>query len=587
MSKAEWKAISEIKKIICNPDIPFLNLLNCLQQNLLLISFENVCSQKLMIKTYKAEHYTEQEKETVFELFKNTFPDKLVNNYIIFFKQVITIEEKYYGLIKNDIKMLFASLDEFVMFLGKYVCENPEMISFAKELLMQAAEDVLPRKNFYNAVKLFSYEGISWKKRKVFIHDYEMAIWYGVLAEKLDDVSFGKEMVVDYHFDIKPCFTLEVTDWSWKRRLMYASSYYVSVANSKYERLMNTQDPMYHHYKCYICKRASLLNTPYDIYDLIMNLVNRQFAAETTMDYLTRINDKVGTTLTYVLSMYFVVYIELLFLMFNKDNYLIISINELKERMFGSNYIDDDECYRIYRLAFRNYDKIGNFMVVEEGVLVGKWMFNSDYLVFEQGRERIFNSQNDHRLGKELNEFGKEVVERFVRDIADSCGWKTIKSNFKIKKTDIDLVAYKSGTVILGQIKSNHCVRTPYSLWKASRIIEEANEQIDKCKEAIEKDENLLYSSLKRENIVNKRTDIKEIKYIIISGNGYLETNKKNIPVISIEDLHNLLTLEKENLLFDEFLNCPPIHYELIEYPEYRESVVETEEYKIVYNELE
>ena len=75
--------------------------------------------------------------------------------------------------------------------------------------------------------------------------------------------------------------------------------------------------------------------------------------------------------------------------------------------------------------------------------------------------------------------FGKNVFENVVKSITKGCGWEVLQSGLKVKKTDFDLVAYKDGKVILGQIKVAHCNRKPFQLWKAECIIRKAIEQIN------------------------------------------------------------------------------------------------------------
>lgn len=85
---------------------------------------------------------------------------------------------------------------------------------------------------------------------------------------------------------------------------------------------------------------------------------------------------------------------------------------------------------------------------------------------------------------------------------------------------------------------------------------------------------------------VSQKENIKNVIFIIISGNGYLNGNGK-VPVIGIEDWGNLLQLEASSPEFYEFIECPPMMYSLEKQPEYRDSLIETEEYILLYNELE
>ena len=140
--------------------------------------------------------------------------------------------------------------------------------------------------------------------------------------------------------------------------------------------------------------------------------------------------------------------------------------------------------------------------------------------------------------------------------------------------------------MILGQVKASHTTRKPYSLWKANEVILDANRQILRCKKAIEEDKYLLYSNLKREKIVSRREEIKNVIFIVICGNSYLNGNGE-IPVVGIEDWNNLLKIDTGKPEFYKFLECPSMMYKLDDIPEYKESIIETEEYVLLYNELE
>lgn len=96
----------------------------------------------------------------------------------------------------------------------------------------------------------------------------------------------------------------------------------------------------------------------------------------------------------------------------------------------------------------------------------------------------------------------------------------------------------------------------------------------------------MLYSNLKREKIVSRREEIKNVIFIVICGNSYLNGNGE-IPVVGIEDWNNLLKIDTGKPEFYKFLECPSMMYKLDAIPEYKESIIETEEYVLLYNELE
>ena len=324
--------------------------------------------------------------------------------------------------------------------------------------------------------------------------------------------------------------------------------------------------------------------------DLIMTLLERQFSTETLFDFLLRLTMPTGEIVTYMLSVFLYLYIRLIRLTVDSNkNYEIVTWKELKNNICFHERIDGSTFEDIKRICFKDINediKDNLFPKMSNGILIAPWMFDGDFVIFELIRERYFSNVSKLNLGKQVDFFGKNVIEVWIKAVAERAGWKVLVSPLKIKSTDFDLVAYKAGVIMIGQIKTYYCTRNLYSIWKAKEVIECANLQIERCKVALQKDNNLLYSNLKREKIVERREEIKKIIYIIISGNGYI-SGDTDVPVVSSEDWKNLVEMDTNSQEFEKFLKCPPAMYELEHRPEYRESVIDTSEYTIWYNELE
>lgn len=536
--------------------------------------------------------YSENQKNEIYDLFISHYSSEQVKNYILFIGTMCRIEEEYKTRIKEYIKKEFDSMFVFLACVGMYIMDNPQIIEFPQNLIIDIAMGVLNNDGRWNESqgKIAIDRTTYLSKRKCIDDIYQIGIRCGCIKERFDDISFGREEIIRVEDVGKPYFQMQITDYRWKYRLMYASAYYESMFNQELLHPQYLKDPLYNFYKCEICKKSKILNVHSDIEDFMQELLRRQFASETLLDYLARHLGEIGNTSTYVMSVYLYVYVELLFLLFvYKNNYIVIKYEHLRKSICGSRYLSDAEFKRIFNLCFSaNKDNVlwGTFYRNGSEIIIGAWMFNLDYDVFEDVRNRIFNSKNDKLLGSELSFFGKEVFETYAKAIALEHGWKTLNSNIKISNTDYDLVSFKEDVVILAQVKANHWERSPYSLWKANETIEEANRQIIKCKKAISEDKYLLYSNLKREKIVQSIQEIEEVKYIIISGNSYL-AGDDNIPVISIEDWKNVLIQDPRSDIFKSCLNCPPSMYYLESVPEYTESIIETDEFVIYYNEIE
>lgn len=512
MEKREKEALKKIKYILKNYEVENDEKIETICGLLSQVGYSNVLSQKLVVKILLNSNMTDSEKKLILNKIIKQYPQEKVENYILFVETMLKIEEKYLSNIREIIRKEFDSLYIFMAVIGMYTYENPEIIEFSKEKLIELAHDVLKNDITLNVSQsqIIISDETYLRKRVVIDNIYKMAIKLGCIIEKFDDISFSREEIVNVNLDTIPFFELEVTDWSWKRRLMFSSEYYTTVAHIRNDKKDYETDAMYNYYKCYICKKSTILNLNSEVEDIIQEMLKGQFAAENMFQMLVRYVSPPDYKLSYIASygysIYLLLYIEQLFLLLvDRKIYRIYEIKEIKNNMFGSNFITEDEFEQVINIFFQEENKSlkSRFYRKDDGIVIGSWMFNHDFSVPEKVMDLVFNTKRDKSLGREVNTFGKKILEMLVKGIAKANNWKTVESAIKIKNTDFDLVAYKDGNVILGQVKACHTTRKTYSLWKANEVILEANEQVAKCKKAIEEDEYLLYSNLKREKIVS------------------------------------------------------------------------------------
>lgn len=596
LEKTEQKAINRIKNILKTTKEVNEKVIEEVRKNIKLIRYSNILSQKIILKILLNQNMNENTRKTIIDIIIKQYPKEEIINYIAFLKTMLKIEKRYLFCIREQISKEFDSFFVFLATLGMYTCENLEIIELPKKTMIDQAKKVLRNdvaENISQSKIVIGYDTYI-RKRVVIDNIYRIAIKYGCILEKFDDISFNREEVVSVNLNTIPFFELKITDWSLERRQIFSSSYYSTRARKNGYKRSYENDIIYNYYKCYICKKMTILNVDSEVEYFIQSMLERQFAGENMFQLLVRYASlpdyKLADLASYSYSVYLLLYIELLILLFvDKKIYKICNLKDIKKNMFGANIISDEEFEQTIKICFpeeQGKSLKTEFYKIENGIVLGCWMFNSDLLIIEKVNDLVFNIKQNVMLGKDVDTFGKKILEKIVKEIANKNDWKTVKSNIQIKSTDFDLIAFKDGNVILGQVKASHTTRKPYSLWKANEVILDANRQILRCKKAIEEDKYLLYSNLKREKIVSRREEIKNVIFIVICGNSYLNGNGE-IPVVGIEDWNNLLKIDAGKPEFYKFLECPSMMYKLDDIPEYKESIIETEEYVLLYNELE
>ncbi len=589
----ERDIVKKIRIFIDNPEQCEDGIVDYFAHNIKYITYETMLAQKIMLKLYLSEAIEEIEKETIYNNVMMYYNTEQIRTYIDFIKIIFPVLNKLQNYIGRQIQDNFNSLFVFLSCLSMFTMENPDIIKYPKNLLMQLAAKLLPYDTSWREAqsKIVLAEDTYIKHKRLIENIYLKAISYGCIIEKFDDISYLKEEVLEVKkISTRPVIKLQMSDPEYKYRIMLGSAYYGEVSNRRIIDEDWNNDLIYQFYKCFICKKSYF----YEIGDLekewILGMLRRQFMGENMLDLIIRVTGQTGSI---VVSILLYLYIKQLFLiMVHSQMYQIITYEEISKEICFADKINCDEFSTIYFMIFTKEDLEFNFFqhpFFREGnnIIIARWMFDQNYNVFEEPRNIILNPYTHNNMGREMDYFGKHIFEKFIKDVTKDCGWKVLKTGIKVKRTDFDLVAFKDGRVILAQVKVAHCGREPYQLWKADKIIEKAVDQINVCRRAIQEDKFLLYSNLKREGIVTNGDQIQDILYLIIIGNSYF-AKRRDIPVISIEDLKNVLMIEQEdNARFKEILNDALSMYNIREKPIYKSSLIDTDEYSILYDEYE
>lgn len=237
------------------------------------------------------------------------------------------------------------------------------------------------------------------------------------------------------------------------------------------------------------------------------------------------------------------------------------------------------------------------FFEIDNKIVVGRWMYDSDFSIVKEVKNISFDCKKNKQLGATSEYFGKDVFEKLVKSRFENGGWKVASTSIKIKenkkiKTDIDLVAFKGGLVVLGQVKVANCSNDTYSIWKAGKTIKKGIDQAIFSERASENDPNLIYSILKKENVVTSREEIVEIISIVITSSNYFNKidNPCKVEVVGIELLDEWLVYTQSvefNVGIKDFLNSPFDMYKFSEALCKTESIIDTDIYKLIYEEVE
>lgn len=512
-----------------------------------------------------------------------------VYNFVEIFKPIIiAIEEEIKSIIKENFN---NSQYIFNFCLGAFINENPETINLARQILITLSKDCLQNDfDLNNNLPRFVLPEIIYNKKEYIIRLlYDKAVKYGCILEKYDAISFQREKIFKYHYDGKPIIDFKFVNCNFEFGLFCAETYLNNQISLKKD--IPNNNPIFLFYKCKICRYCTLNNINSEIKDYFIDILQRQFDARNAVDYFYFFTSTIATIILSVISL---IYVKLLLLSVSNEKFVFINRKEIRRQIFGEETITEKDFNLCYDLITKNKIFQSYFPATKNGVLICDWAFDFDLNIIELTKEISFNAKKSE-VGNEVDKFGKNF-EMIVRGRLNELNWKTVDGGIKIKSkgkilTDIDLLSFQNGIVLVGQIKTAHCGRSAYQIWKAQQTIDRAIKQVQISLNKIKEDPNLIFSNLKREKIVCCKAEIKRIIPIIITSSDlFLGYNKNNIAVFGFEMLYNILSMLQYDMQGDNLIEAitdPFKYFNLSKTDNKVISEIDKPEFRFFYEEYE
>ena len=567
-----------------------------ISENIDLQSYDLFMAKRGPEKIYRSNILTEVQKNALIELIKKRIPSQAlqIENTYAFLKCIIQVGDSILSKISVQITDNFPdSLAIFYYCLGLFVDENPDMIGMAKRVIMSVAKRILNNDvTTINYQLSISIENIYLKNKSVLNSIYQEAIRYGVLVEKYDAISFGSEYIEEINIDKIPRINMKFVNADFEYGLQCGVKYHNHIVRRRYKEDSGVIESFY---KCMICKYCSLWGNDEVEKELAFDFLKKQFANRNQTDLFFFFT---GDYQSYVLSIVAYIYTQFLLLFFcSKDTMKMITKLDIWKNMLWGDIISADVFNDCYALITADEDFNKFFWVADDNIVLGRWQLDFDLSIVELAKRISLNSRLSHEAGKNSNKFGKEVYEKLVRSILESKGWNIVPSSIKIKnnkeiQTDVDLIAYNQGYVIIGQIKFANSGRTRYDIWKARQSINKAVSQIKFSLLKFSEDNNLLFSILKKNNFCKCKEDIKQIVPVVITSSSYFigEYKATKIPVVSWDMFSQIIeSLNHYNTLADiegYFSNLEALYsFDLAK--EITVSEIDCDEFNIKYEEYD
>lgn len=501
--------------------------------------FRIFMAQRGLEKIYRNKSLNYEQKQTLVRRLQEIMANhrnEIVNTYS-FIESFMPIGEKIISNISDIIKTEFLnSITIFYYCLGKYVEENPDMIGVAKRVLISLAEKVLEDDTSTIKYKLsILLDNLYLKRKESIEYVYNEAIKYGVLIEKYDDICYGFECIKSIETKTKPEITMGLINPEFEFGLKCGSEFHQNIVRKRYKEEPGAIESFY---RCVICKYCTLSNVPEERKELVFEDLHRQFSNRNQTDLFYFFT---GEFQSYILSIVTYIYVRLLILMYCTNNSMdFIEVTDIKKSFLGNEIINDDDFKACYDLVASNKIIAECFKICDHGIVVGRWQYDRDLNIIELAKNISLNSKDEKLAGLSSNQFGKDVYEKLIRKMLEDNEWFVVPNAIKIKlqkagRTDIDLVAYKSGNVIVGQVKLANTGRTKFELWKAYESINKGVNQTNFSLAKFEEDPNLLYSILKQYGFCSKKDDIVKIIPIVITSSSYFigDMKRSKIPIVS------------------------------------------------------
>ncbi len=518
--------------------------------------YDLLMARRGLEKIYRNDEVTDGQKDVLIRLIKSKIPNQItsIENTYTFLKCFIPIGDNILSKIAEQIRENFPnSLAVFYYCLGLFVDENPDMIGTAKRVIISVAKRILNNDvTTINYRLSISIKNIYLKNKLILNLIYQEAVRYGVLVEKYDAISFGSEYIEEINTDKIPQINMKLVSADFEYGLLCGVKYHNHIVMRRYEEDTGVIESFY---KCIICKHCRFFGNDEAEKELAFDSLKKQFANRNQTDLFFFFT---GDYQSYVLSIVTYIYTQFLLLFFcSKDTMKMITKLDIRQNMLWGDIISADVFNDCYALITADEDFNKFFWVVNDNIVLGRWQLDFDLSIVELAKRISLNSRLSHEAGKNSNKFGKEVYEKLVRLMLESKEWNIVPSSIKIKndnkiQTDVDLIAYKQGYVIVGQIKFANSGLTRYDIWKARQSINKAVSQIKFSLLKFSEDKNLLFSILKKNGFCKCREDIKQIIPVVITSSSYFigEYKETKIPVVSwdmfsqiIESLNHYNTL--------------------------------------------
>lgn len=555
--------------------------------------FESFVVQKGFEKIYRLP-IEETTKQDLFAHISLVFNKHTIeaNNFVQYINSFFPISDSLYAQLKEIIVNSFEdSLAQFYYYLGQFVFENPLTIGTAKQIVIKAAKEVLSN-DLASIGYMFSIDlTIDCTKSSAIERCYLLAVELGALREKYDAICFEEEEIESIITNPKPVLTLRLKDPGFEYGLQFGSAFHSWISKNRFDQHPGVVQQFY---KCVICKYCALMCIDDTSKDISISLLERQFAVQFFSDVVFYHSDDIPAFLLSVIT-YLYTNLLLLVLCSSKTMQFFSYKTVRKEMLWGNRINDEDFNMLIHQFnkssMFQNWIQSNN-----EGFIIGRWQFDYDLCIPEVVNRIAFNSQSNSKLGTLTDTFGKTTYEKIIRRVTNQYGWKTIPHSIKIKEngrilTDVDLIAFRSGVVIVGQIKVASCGRTPFEIWKAKQTISKALVQAQISAEALNKDQQLLFSILKKHHAITSKKEIKAIVPLIITRSSFYigMGQTSGIATISLDMFHQIMGYLREindpNVLA-EYIKSPFSLYNFPVQSTVAKSVIEQEKYTILYEEV-
>lgn len=602
------KSLLSFKKMLTD-NYAFNEILSFIEEDVDEACYEMVLTQKILWKLVFSKLYSIEQKDYIIYKLSLKFPHNKssFNNHVAFLKAFYPIVNNIYHDIEEKIAKNFDdSLFLFTYCFGIFVYENPDIIFLPKNFIYNIAYKTLKNDLNYGDVqtKINLANSVYDRRKPVLEYIYQEAIKYGAIFEKYDDISYLRADVLDVLYkNNKPVAKIGLRNPEFELGIQQGDAYNAYLYDAKLNFEPGFVQSYYNdYYKCKICKYCTVMNQDSELKDFALQLLDRQYKQMNSTDLFYFLT---GTMPSYILSILSFLYTELLLvILLSKDNYKILEKDFIKKNVLFNNHISEEDFNMCISLVCNYGQKCNSgyhskipFFQLGDKVIIGKWMFDNDFSIIEEAKNISFNSIKYNKLGESANDFGKNVFEKIVRGKMIKSGWDVVDFSIKLKnkkniKTDIDLLAFKNGIVVIGQLKVANCGRSPYQIWKSSETIKRGINQAKSCIDILQNDPNLLYSILKKVNIIKARGDIKEIIPIVVTSNNYF--NKvdilSNISVISFDMLCELLYYTQDdetNEFIIKSLKDPIAQYNFNKSPNIVISKIDNEKYHLFYEEYE